>query len=169
MIAVALADALARAGESVAAAAVLRAAERRWPAEPAVWLGAGALFSDEGQFDTARAAYARAVELDRTSEPGYLGLASAWIALRQPKKAVAAWKSLLAAVPDSIEGHYRLAVFLIDRRDDRAAEPHLRAGIERDPDHLEAPLPLPHVQRALGELDGAIEQTPQAVDRSGQD
>src|SRR6185295_19516285 len=99
--------ALAKAGESEAAAAVIRAAEHRWPDEPAVWLGAGALFADEGQLDAARAAYQRAVKLDRTGEAGYLGLAAAWVALHKPKQAEAAWRALLDAVPDSIEGHYR--------------------------------------------------------------
>jgi len=169
MIAVALATALAKAGEGAAAAAVIRAAERRWPDEPEVWLGAGSLFQDQGQVDVARAAYQRAIELDKHSESAYLGLASTWIALRQPRRAEKTWRALLAAVPDSIEGHYRLAVYLQGRGDDRAAEPHLREVLEQDPDHLDARLALAHVLRGVGKLDGAIAQTRQAFDRSGQD
>src|SRR5688572_20603878 len=48
MIAVALSTALAKAGEQGAAAAVIRAAQQRWPREPEVWLGAGQLFADQG-------------------------------------------------------------------------------------------------------------------------
>jgi tetratricopeptide (TPR) repeat protein len=169
MIAVALSDALAKAGEPKAAAAVIRAAQRRWPDEPEVWLGAGTLFGDLGQLDVARAAYERAVALDDRNENGYLGLASTWIALRAPKKAEAAWVRLLDKVPDSIEGNYRLAVHLQARGDDRRAMPHLRKVIERDPDHLDARLALAHALRAVGKLEDAIAQTRQAFDRSGVD
>jgi tetratricopeptide (TPR) repeat protein len=169
MIAVALSGALSRAGEGAAAAAVILAAQQRWPDEPEVWLGAGSLFQDQGKHDLARDAYERAVELDRRSERGYLGLASTWIALRQPARAAKAWQELLEAVPDSVEGHYRLAVHVQGRGVDRGAEPHLRRVLERDPDHLDARLALARVLRALGRLDEAIGQTRQAFDRSGQD
>jgi cellulose synthase operon protein C len=169
MIAVALSDALAKAGESEAAAAVIRAAERRWPDEPEVWLGAGALFQDLGRLDVARQAWERAVALDDRDEHGYLGLASTWIALREPKKAEAAWVALLKKVPDSVDGNYRLAVHLQARGDDRRAMRHLRKVLERDPDHLDARLALAHALRAVGKLEDAIGQTRQAFDRSGQD
>jgi tetratricopeptide (TPR) repeat protein len=148
---------------------VLRAAQRRWPDEPEVWLGSGALFQDQGQTEAARAAYGRAVELDAQSERGYLGLASTWIALRQPRRAEQTWRRLLDAVPASIEGHFRLAVHLRGRGDDKAAEPHLRAVLELDPDHLDARLALADVLRVTGRLDASITQTRQAFDRSGQD
>jgi tetratricopeptide (TPR) repeat protein len=169
MIAVALSGALAKAGEDAAAAAVIRAAQDRWPREPEVWLGAAQLFHDQGALEGARAAWERAVKLDRRSERGYLGLASTWIALRQPRRAEAAWRALLAARPGSIEGNYRLAVHMQNRGDDKGSERHLRTVLERDPDHLDARLALASALRATGRLDEAIAQTRQAFDRSGQD
>ncbi|MCE9580539.1 MAG: tetratricopeptide repeat protein, partial [Deltaproteobacteria bacterium] len=104
---------------------------------------------------------------ERDDEAAYLGLASTWIALRRPDRAEQVWRDLLAHVPGSIDGHFRLADRLIARGASREAEPHLRAVLERDPDHIDARLELAHVMRRTNRLPLAIAETRRAFDRVG--
>jgi Flp pilus assembly protein TadD len=72
------------------------------------------------------------------------------------------------AVPTSIEGNWRLAEAARARARPADAEPHLRAVLDAEPDHLDARLALAAVLRARGDVLGAVVQSRQAFDRSGQ-
>jgi tetratricopeptide (TPR) repeat protein len=163
MIAVELARAQMKAKRSQQAIATLAAARTRWPEHPQVWLASGDLLAP-GDPAGAREAYVRAIRLAADDERAYLGLAK----LQSPDAAEATLRVLIAHVPASIDGHYRLAVRLALRGDLAAATRELRAVLERDPDHIDGRLDLARALRRQGHLDQAIAETRSAFDRSGQ-
>jgi tetratricopeptide (TPR) repeat protein len=163
MIAVALARAQIKARRADAALATLAAARAKWPRHPQVWLVSGDLLASRDR-PAATAAYLRAAELQPDDERAYLGLAK----LQDPAAAEATLRILIAHVPGSIEGHYRLAVRLAQRRELVASVRELRAVLERDPDHIDARLDLARALRRQGQLAQAIAETRSAFDRSGQ-
>lgn len=169
MIVVALIDAQAKSGARATALATLAEAEAKWPRQPAVWLIAGQVHRDAGEHDEARAAYEHAIHLGRANEDAWLGLAASWLALARPARAEHAYRELLKVVPDSIEGHFRLASALIDRGADADAEVELRKVIELEPDHIDGRLALARALRQRGDLADAILETRQAFDRTGGD
>jgi len=163
MIAVELARAQVKAKRAAAAIATLAAARERWPGHPQVWLVSGELLAERDP-PLASAAYLRAIQLQPDDERAYLGLAK----LQRDAAAEATLRILIAHVPASIEGHYRLAVRLAARRELAAATRELRAVLERDPDHIDARVDLARALRRQGQLAPAIVETRSAFDRSGQ-
>jgi tetratricopeptide (TPR) repeat protein len=163
MIAVELARVQMKAQRSAAAIATLAAARDRWPGHPQVWLVSGDLLAETDRA-LASAAYLRAIQLQPDDERAYLGLAK----LQGDVAAEATLRILIAHVPTSIEGHYRLAVRLASRGELAAAVRELRAVLERDPDHIDARLDLARALRRQGALAPAIAETRSAFDRSGQ-
>jgi tetratricopeptide (TPR) repeat protein len=161
MIAVELARAQARAGDLAAARATIDAARGRWPEHPEVWLTAGDLLAKTAPDDAAKA-YRRAIELDADEERAYLGLVRV-----DSKHAEATLRALTDHVPNSVEGHYRLAQ-VIEPRDPDAAIAQLRIVLEHDPDQIDARLDLARALRRRGDLAGAIDNTRSAFDRTGQ-
>ena len=159
--------ALAKAERTKDAQAAIAAAELRWPDSADVWLIAGDFARATDAAQPARAAYERAVAIDPAREQAYLGLAQVYVALHQDALAERTWRALLAHVPDSIEGHFRLGERLADQGDLRGAEAQLRAVLERDPDHIDARLDLAHVRRQTARLPEAIAETRRAFDRAG--
>jgi tetratricopeptide (TPR) repeat protein len=168
-IAVALVEAIWESGQHDAARDAVIAAQERWPDEPEVWIVAGAVHRGQKKFSEARAAYERAIALDRTEERAWLGLAASWMALGKPREAEATYGRLLKEVPDSVDGRYELALRLIARDADDDAEPHLRKVLELDPDHVDARLVLARSLRTRGKLDDAVVETRQAYDRTAGD
>jgi tetratricopeptide (TPR) repeat protein len=163
MISVELARAQMKAKRSTAAVATLARARKRWPDHPQVWLASGDLLA-AGDPGEASHAYLRAIQLAPDDERAYLGLAK----LQPAASAEATLRILIAHVPASIDGHYRLAVRLASRGDLEASTRELRAVLERDPDHIDARLDLARALRRQGQLDAAIAETRSAFDRSGQ-
>jgi len=163
MVAVELARMQMKAKRPAAARATLAAARTRWPEHPQVWLVSGDLLA-AGDPAEARAAYLRAIELSPDDERGYLGLAK----LQQASAAEATLRILIAHVPASVDGHYRLAVRLAVRGELAEATGQLHAVLERDPDHIDARLDLARALRRQGQLAQAIAETRSAFDRSGQ-
>ena len=163
MIWVELARLQMKAKRSAAAIATLAAARGRWPDHPQVWLVSGELLAARDP-QLASAAYLRAVQLQPDDERAYLGLAK----LQGDAAAEATLRILIAHVPTSIDGHYRLAVRLASRGELASSTQELRAVLERDPDHIDARLDLARALRRLGHLDQAIDETRSAFDRSGQ-
>jgi len=163
MVAVELARMQMKAKRPEAALATLAAAQKRWPDHPQVWLVSADLLAAR---DPARArpAYLRAIELSPDDERAYLGLAK----LQKAEAAEATLRILLAHVPASVDGHYRLAVRFAMRGELAPAARELRAVLERDPDHIDARLDLARALRRQGHLDEAIAETRSAFDRSGQ-
>jgi tetratricopeptide (TPR) repeat protein len=167
MIAVEEARALAKAKRGNEARAVLAETRAKWPEHEQVWLASGELLEKTAPADAAKA-YRRAIELDRTDERPYLGLARAELLLDHPRRAEDTLRELVIRVPSSIDGHYRLAQRQLARGALADAIVQLRAVLERDPDHLDARLDLARALRRSGDLPGAIEQTRSAFDRAGQ-
>lgn len=163
MIAVELARAQHKAKRDDAARATLAMARKKWPKHPQVWLASGDMLASVSAPEAIRA-YRRAIELEPTDEHAYLGLAK----LEPPPAALLTLKRLVAKVPESIDGRYRLAKRLAETRDLAGAVPHLRFVLERDPDHIDARIDLARALRMLGKLDDAVAQTRSAFDRSGQ-
>lgn len=165
MVAVELARAQHKAKRPEAARATLAAARQRWPRHPVVWLASGDVLAQAAATRLeAKHAYARAIELDPADERGYLGLAK----LELAPEALATLRRLVARLPDSVEGRYRLGVKLGVARELPAAIAQMRAVLERDPDHIDARLDLARMLRYQGKLDEAVAQTRSAFDRSGQ-
>ena len=167
MIAVEEARALAKAKRPDEARDVLAATRANWPEHEQVWLASGEILEKTAPADAAKA-YKRAIELDRTDERPYLGLARAELLLEHPRRAESTLRDLVIRVPSSVDGHYRLAQRQLARGALTDAIVQLRAVLERDPDHLDARLDLARALRRTGDLQGAIEQTRSAFDRAGQ-
>ena len=120
--------------------------------------------SRAGDPGEAGRAYLRAIQLAPDDERAYLGLAR----LQRAEAAEATLRILIAHVPASVDGHYRLAVRLALRGELASSTRELRAVLERDPDHIDARLDLARALRRQGHLDQAIAETRSAFDRSGQ-
>ncbi|MGE0546667.1 MAG: tetratricopeptide repeat protein [Kofleriaceae bacterium] len=163
MIVVELARAQVKAKRPTAARQTLAAARARWPNHSVVWLASGDLFGASARVE-AIAAYRRAIALDRDDERGYLGLAR----LETPQAAEATLRRLISRVPDSVDGHYRLAQRLESRGELASAIARLKTVIELDPDHIDGRLDLARALRRIGHIEQAIEQTRSAFDRTGQ-
>jgi len=163
MVTVELARMQVKAKRAEAALVTLAAAQKRWPDHPQVWLVSADLLAarDPAQ---ARAAYLRAIQLSPDDEHAYLGLAK----LQKDDAAEATLRILIAHVPASVDGHYRLAVRFAMRGELASSTKELRAVLERDPDHIDARLDLARALRRQGHLDQAIAETRSAFDRSGQ-
>jgi tetratricopeptide (TPR) repeat protein len=163
MVAVELARMQMKAKRSAAARATLAAARARWPEHPQVWLVSGDLLAPSDRAEASHA-YLRAIQLQPDDERGYLGLAK----LQKADAAETTLRILIAHVPASVEGHYRLALRFAMRGELAPAIRELRAVLERDPDHIDARLDLSRALRRQGHLDQAIGETRSAFDRSGQ-
>lgn len=169
MIAVELARALAKAKRDAAARDVLAVARTQWPDHAQVWLASGEVLEQGAATrGEALAAYRRAVKLDGGDESAYLGLARVQAATGDGAAAERTLRKLIAKVPSSIDGHYKLAQRLEERGDREAAVGELRAVLEYEPDHLDARLDLARTLRRMGKLTEAIAQTRSAFDRAGQ-
>ncbi len=163
MVAVELARAQHKAKRDVAARATLAAARTRWPKHAQVWLASGDAMASVTPAEAIRA-YRRAIELEATDERGYLGLAK----LEKPSAALGTLRRLVARIPESVDGRYRLAQRLSAIDDLAGAIAQLKIVLERDPDHIDARLDLARALRHERRLDEAIAQTRSAFDRSGQ-
>ena len=161
------ARALAKAGRTGRARAVLAELRARWPDHPQVWLESGELLEKAAPAE-AEAAYRRAIALARDEERAYLGLARVQLALGHARDAELTLRTLVIRLPGSVDGRYRLAQRLAARGDLKDTVIQLRAVLERDPDQLDARLDLARALRLTGDLAGAVAQTRSAFDRAGQ-
>lgn len=161
------ARALAKAKHDPAAQAVLARAREAWPEHAQVWLASGELLEKEAPA-VAAGAYRRAIELEAGAERAYLGLARVQLARDEGAAAEATLRELVARVPTSTDGHYRLAQRLALAHDLPGAVIQLRAVLELDPDQIDARLELARTLRRLGKLDEAIALTRSAFDRAAQ-
>ncbi len=99
---IALAEAEANAGDSMAATTALRRAVGLRPNRPDLWIGLGMAFMAEGQGEIgadARAAFSNALKLDPASPPARYFLARADIADGKVDQGLAGWRALLASLP----------------------------------------------------------------------
>jgi len=163
VVAVELARAQHKAKRDDVARATLAVARTRWPNHAQVWIASGDLLAATAPTE-AIGAYRRAIELEPLEERAYLGLAK----LEQPAQALATLRQLVARLPTSIEGRYRLGLRLAATGDLTATVRELHKVLELDPDHIDARLDLARSLRKQGKLGEAIGQTRSAFDRSGQ-
>ncbi|MFT3695436.1 MAG: tetratricopeptide repeat protein [Kofleriaceae bacterium] len=161
--AIELAHALAKAKRVPEANAVMTDARAKWPDHSQVWLVSGELLEKDQPADAARA-YRRSIELEDGDEKPYLGLVRIAIAQKDDRQAEVELRQLVAKVPTSTDGHYKLAQRLTG--DDQIKE--LRIVLEQDPDQIDARLDLARALRRSGKLDEAIVQTRNAFDRAAQ-
>ena len=166
-IAILEARALAKAKHLSEAREVLARARATWPDHSQVWLASGELLEKDLSTEAARA-FQRTIELDPADERAYLGLARVELARNDGKAAELTLRALVAKVPSSTDGHYRLAQRLLLANDLSGAVGELRAVLELDPDHIDARLDLARTLRRLGKLEEAIAQTRSAFDRTAQ-
>jgi tetratricopeptide (TPR) repeat protein len=169
MITVELARALAKTKQQPAARDVLAKARAAWPDHAIVWLASGEVLEKDATLrKDALDAYRRAIRLDPADERPYLGLARTQLAAGDAAGAEKTLRRLVGKLPESVDGHYRLAQRLEADGNREAAVGELRAVLERDPDHLDARIDLARTLRRLGKLGEAVEQTRSAFDRAGQ-
>jgi tetratricopeptide (TPR) repeat protein len=169
MITVELARALAKAKQRSAARDVLEKARVAWPDHATVWLASGEVLEKDATLrQSAMDAYRRAIRLEPGDERPYLGLARTQLAVGDAAGAEKTLRGLVGKLPDSVDGHYRLAQRLEADGNREGAVGELRAVLERDPDHLDARIDLARTLRRLGKLTEAVEQTRSAFDRAGQ-
>jgi predicted Zn-dependent protease len=167
MIVVDEARALVKAQQDADARTLLEAARSKWPKHPEVWLASGELSERTSPID-AMHSYDRAIELARDDERAYLGLARIQLVQHDAAGAEHTLRDLVAHVPSSVEGRFRLAQRLLERGDRAHAIPELQRVLERDPDQIDARLELARALRADGKLSDAVAQTRSAFDRAGQ-
>jgi tetratricopeptide (TPR) repeat protein len=163
MISVELAHALEKAKRPDDAMAVLATTRRAWPEHPAVALAWAQVLEKHKSAD-AIAAYRVAIDLAPDDEQTYLGLAR----VQPARDAEGTLQQLVARIPASVDGHYRLAQRTLDRGDLVGGERELRAVLEHDPDHIDARVELSRTLRKQGKLPEAIAQMRSAFDRAGQ-
>ena len=166
-IAIELARALGKAKRSAEARAVLADERMRWPEHPQVWLATGELLEADDP-PAALAAYHHAIALADDDEAGYLGAARIEFARSASRDAEHTLRALVAAIPTSHEGHYRLGHVLAARGALADALAQFAATLELDPDHIDARVELSRAQRRTGHLDLAITSLRGAFDRSAE-
>ncbi len=164
---VAAADALLQAGRPGLALAEAEAIVTAWPDEPRGWALLGRIRAHQGDLAGGAVALERAVALDAGNETSHLALASIYRRLRRGTDAVATYRRLVASLPASAEGHFRLGQSLagLRRLDEAGAE--LARAVALDPDHIDARLVSAEVARQKGETSRAEEILRVAFQRSG--
>ncbi len=168
-VAVARVEAMYRLGMRVEASTQIERATARWPRSPEVWLAAGDVHRGTGELKRAARAYRRVLELEPTLAAAYLGLAATETQAKRPAEAEKVYRKLIAALPESVDGHEQLAQILLARRDDAGAAPHLVRVIELDGDRIDAARALAGVHVRAGRVKEAIAITRVAFDRTAGD
>lgn len=81
-------------------------------------------YAAAGALEEALRWYTFAIAIQPDVEAGYLGRAAAYERMQRPAEAASVYRQLNAAVPDSVEGHVRLASLLVgsEHRPDLARE-----------------------------------------------
>jgi tetratricopeptide (TPR) repeat protein len=100
---------LETAGQPAAALRAYRAAARRWPADPTVWLALGNSLYEAADYTAARAAYTRATALAPADARGWNNLAYALLKTGCPGQARAAALCALRRSPDAVNYRDTLA------------------------------------------------------------
>ncbi|HKA86474.1 MAG TPA: tetratricopeptide repeat protein [Haliangiales bacterium] len=164
---IAAADALLQAGRPALALAEAETVVAGWPDEPRGWALLGRIRAHQGDLVGGAQALERAVALDATNEGSHLALASIYRRLRRATDAVAIYRRMVASLPASAEGHFRLGQALAGLRLLDEASDELGRAVAIDPDHIDAQLVWAEVARQKGETSRAEEILRIAYQRSG--
>ena len=126
----------------------------------------GRLLFRDGRVPRAEALLKRAIKENPRHSPGYLAYSEMLQQLDRAHEAREVLVRLVAAVPESAEGHGQLSTLCLRQMDYRCAIKHLRQVLQRRGD-LDTLMRLAHLHRGLGQLPLAIKYLREAFDRSG--
>ena len=109
----------------------------RWnPGNPVLWTQYGGywLYASGGsESDKSADAFLRAAAMNPADPANWNGLATAYIQMQEPRKAEAALRAFLLAVPHLPRASWRLGNFLLVQDQPKAAFPYLKAAAANEP------------------------------------
>jgi tetratricopeptide (TPR) repeat protein len=151
------AEGLAETGDTRQAVAVYQSALRQLP-DPGAQLMLAMLLARMSVPDQARTAFERAIDLDPTSVPAYLGLAKANLELGLLPQAERAAYSALQVAPEDPEAIFMLGRVLVARGEPettRTGRELLDRVLQVRPDHADARMQLAQMKLRAGDAAGA--------------
>jgi tetratricopeptide (TPR) repeat protein len=155
--------ALHQAGDVAAAADSYRRALRVDPRHALAYNNLGVALADRGDSQAARESFMRAAEIDPTLVLARLNLAR-WMARhRDPLAALALLRELVAFHPREAEAWHTMGVVLEQLHRAEDARDAFVKAIDQAPGHAEARFALAQVLDTLGDYDGAVRETQQAL------
>jgi len=151
----ALADALAKSGETERAIAEWREVIRLQPRRGVAWSNLGTLLAERGRGDEARQMLAKAVEIEPDNPRLLVGVAQAERALGEPEAAIGHLEEAARVAPAEFRLAATLGILLLEqgRRDE--AEAWLARSRPEDADWAEGRLVLARDLAAQGDTAGA--------------
>jgi tetratricopeptide (TPR) repeat protein len=168
-LAVAIAEEQILGGDDAGARMQLDATLKRFPSDGAAWQLSGRLRGHDGDERAAIADLEQSLRLAPDEETTYLLLAAAHKELGDPDGGLDAYRRLVARLPDSAEGHYRLGREMLLHHDAVGAELHLARAVELSPDSVEARVALAEIYRQTNRAELATQALKDAFERSGDD
>lgn len=158
--------ALHQAGDVAGAADSYRRALRIDPRHALAYNNLGVALADRGDRNAAREAFTRAAELDPTLVLARLNLARWYARHRDPMAALALLRELAEFHPGDAEVCHTLGRVLMQAHRPEDARDALVKAVDGRPTHAEARYALAQVLEALGDQDGAVRETQQALSLS---
>ncbi|AMW04749.1 tetratricopeptide repeat protein [Gemmatimonas phototrophica] len=155
--------ALHQAGDVAAAADSYRRSLRIDPRHAIAYNNLGVALADRGDSTAAREAFTRAAELDPTLVLARLNLARWQARHRDPMAALALLRELAEFHPGEAEVWHTLGRVLVQMQRPEEARDALVKAVEVRSTHAEARYALAQVLEALGDQDGAVRETQQAL------
>ncbi len=158
--------ALHQAGDVAGAADSYRRALRIDPRHALAYNNLGVALADRGDSTAAREAFARAAELDPTLVRARLNLARWYARLRDPMVALSLLRELAEFHPGEADVWHTLGRVLMQAHRPEDAREALVKAVDMRPRHADARYALAQVLDALGDHDGAVRETHQALSLS---
>lgn len=155
--------ALHQSGNVSGAADSYRRALRYDPRGALAYNNLGVALDDAGDSDAARDALTRASELDPTLVRARLNLATWHVRHHAPMQALSLLRELVAFHPDDADAWHALGVVSRDLNWLDESRSALARAVSARPSHAEARYALGHVLGALGDAEGALRETQQAM------
>ncbi len=152
-----------QAGELLAAADSYRRALHLDPRYALAYNNLGVALADRGDRVAAREAFTRAGEIDATLALGRLNLARALAQQDDVVGALSLLRELVTFRPREADAWHTMGVILAQRQRLADAREAFVQAIEQRPSHAEARFALAQVLSELGDDDGAVRETQQAL------
>jgi tetratricopeptide (TPR) repeat protein len=116
----------------------------------------GNLYQLQKKYEEAIQSYQQALEKDAASTDAMQGIMNAYLAEKQPDKAIAAARAQIAKSPNTSGFYDLLGTALSQKKDFSGADAALRKAIALDANNSDAMLKLGQVQVAQGSVDQAL-------------